>query len=60
MMFNIAMFYMSGAIVVGSLAAGFANHSATWQGKPLNHPRLIGSIVAGALWPATLAQLLFR
>ena len=59
-MFELVTFYACGVIIVGGLVASSADCHATWNGRPLRHSRLLGSLVAGALWPLTLAQLLFH
>jgi hypothetical protein len=57
MIAKIAVFYAVGAVVVGCFVAAMQS-CATWRGKPLRYPRLIGGVIAGALWPSTLLQFL--
>jgi hypothetical protein len=58
MIAKITLFYSVAAVIVGALVASMESFRATWRGRPIRHPRLVGGIVAGALWPNTLLQFL--
>jgi hypothetical protein len=56
---NAVIFYMTGAAVMAALFLGMKNHRATFRGRPVSHPRLVLSVLAGLLWPVVIYQMIF-
>ena len=57
-MADIAIFYVSGAVVVGGLVACLEEHSVRCKGRQLRCSQLICSAIAGIVWPWTVMQML--
>ena len=60
-MIKIVLFYSIAACVIGAVFTSFEKVTVSWRGKPVQFrfQRLVGGIIAGALWPVTLFQTLF-
>jgi hypothetical protein len=58
MLIALIEFYAVGAFVTAIVIATTGSAEITYRGRGIPYPNLVASVLAGAVWPATLFKIL--